>query len=173
MNSNHHASSIYDSMTHVIRSPEYNPQTIMNYYSCGVQTGRRNSPHVKNLIMKSKNHLTAIDWTFFYVFKKTGTRELTYKAPTGRVYVSLRTSCKCAIKIEDHLDSFDHMGGSKNDGFKKSKRKAESFSYVDRPEKKTRIERWDEFVYQGISSNDEDKLDLEHSPRLSCSSVYL
>ncbi|GJZ10662.1 hypothetical protein Tco_0545421 [Tanacetum coccineum] len=69
--------------------------------------------------MKAKNHLSAIGWT---------------------VYVSLRTSCECAIKNQDHLDSFDHMGGSKIDGFKKSKRKAESFSCVDRPQKKARIE---------------------------------
>ncbi|GKA82548.1 T-complex protein 1 subunit theta [Tanacetum coccineum] len=93
--------------------------------------------------MKAKNHLSAIDWTFFYVFKKKGTRELTYKAPTGRVYVSLRTSCECAIKNQDHLGSFDHMGGSKIDGFKKSKRKAESFFCVDRPEKKG-LEAWED-----------------------------
>nr|GFC48944.1 increased DNA methylation 1-like [Tanacetum cinerariifolium] len=89
---------------------------------------RCNNPHVKNLIMKAKCHLSAIGWTFFYVFKKTRTRELTYKAPTCRVYVLLRTSCECAIKNQDHLDSFYHMGGSKIDGFKKSKRKAKSFS---------------------------------------------
>ncbi|GKD57004.1 hypothetical protein Tco_1290391, partial [Tanacetum coccineum] len=137
MNSKHHHAS--DSMVNVLFSPEYNP--IMNYYSCGVQQGRCSNPIVKNLIEKAKNHLLAIGWTFFYVSKKTGTRELRYKAPTGRVYVSLRTSCECAIKNQDHLGSFDHMGGSKIDGFKKSKRKAESFFCVDRPEKKGRI-KW-------------------------------
>ena len=137
MNSNyHHASSVFDSMAHVDYSSEYNPQTIMNYYSCGVQTGRCANPHVKNLILKAKNHLAAIGWTFFYVFKKTGTRELRYKAPNGRVYVSLRTACECAIKNQDqskkrNLDSFDQMCGSKIDGFKKSKKKSESFSSFD------------------------------------------
>nr|GEW60092.1 increased DNA methylation 1-like [Tanacetum cinerariifolium] len=63
-------------MANVIYSPEYNPQTIMNYYSCGVQTGRCSNPHVKNLIEKAKNHLPAIGWMFFYVRKKTGTKEL-------------------------------------------------------------------------------------------------
>ncbi|PWA82402.1 hydroxyphenylpyruvate reductase [Artemisia annua] len=136
MNSNHHASSVFDSMAHVNYPSEYNPQTIMNYYSSGVQTGRCTNPHVKNLIMKAKNHLAAIGWTFFYVFKKTGTRELRYKAPSGRVYVTLRTACECAIKNQDlskkrNLDSFDQMCGSKIDGFKKSKKKSESFSSFD------------------------------------------
>nr|GEW60094.1 zinc finger, RING/FYVE/PHD-type, acyl-CoA N-acyltransferase, Jas TPL-binding domain protein [Tanacetum cinerariifolium] len=123
-------------MADVIYSPEYNPQSIMNYYLCGVQTGRCSNPHVKNLIEKAKNHLSAIRWTFFYVRKKTGTKELRYQAPNRRVYVSLRSACECAIKNQDlskkpNLESFDHIGASKIGGFKKSKWKYESFSSFD------------------------------------------
>ncbi|GKE52562.1 hypothetical protein Tco_1487718, partial [Tanacetum coccineum] len=137
MNSNHHhASSVCDTMANVIYSPEYNPQTLMNYYSCGVQIGRCSNPHVKNLIEKAKNHLSAIGWMFFYVQKKTGTKELRYQAPNRRVYVTLRSACECAIKNQDlskkpNLDSFDQIGASKIGRFKKSKRKYESFSSFD------------------------------------------
>nr|GEY21382.1 putative reverse transcriptase domain-containing protein [Tanacetum cinerariifolium] len=57
------------------------------------------------------------------------TKEIRYKAPSGRVYVPLRTACECAIKNQDpskkgNLDSFDQMSGSKIDRFKKSKKKS-------------------------------------------------
>nr|GEX48621.1 zinc finger, RING/FYVE/PHD-type, acyl-CoA N-acyltransferase, Jas TPL-binding domain protein [Tanacetum cinerariifolium] len=138
MNSNHHHAS--DSIANnVLFLPEYNPQTIMNYYSCGIQTGRCSNPLVKNLIEKPKNHLSAIGWTFFYVSKKTGTRELRYKAPSGRVYVSLRTACECAIKNQDqskkpNVDSFDQIVGFKKK-FESFSFKSERFS-CNRPMKK-------------------------------------
>ncbi|GJU74633.1 zinc finger, RING/FYVE/PHD-type, acyl-CoA N-acyltransferase, Jas TPL-binding domain protein [Tanacetum coccineum] len=150
MNSNlHTSSSVYDSMAHVIcPSPEYNPQTIMNYYSCGVQTGRCKDPRVKNLIIKAKNHLSAIGWTFFYVFTKTGTKELRYKAPTGRVYLSLRTACECAIKNQDTYLFYQMGGGSKiDDGFNKFKRKSEC---VDRKSDKDSSEVKNERVMKQI-----------------------
>ncbi|GKE97211.1 hypothetical protein Tco_1582066, partial [Tanacetum coccineum] len=66
--------------------------------------------------------------------KKTGTRELRYKAPSGRVYVSLRTACEGAIKNQDlskkrNLDTFDQIVGFK--------RKFESFSSVVESEVKS------------------------------------
>ncbi|GJY84013.1 zinc finger, RING/FYVE/PHD-type, acyl-CoA N-acyltransferase, Jas TPL-binding domain protein [Tanacetum coccineum] len=162
MNSNlHTSSSVYDSMAHVIcPSPEYNPQTIMNYYSCGVQTGRCKDPRVKNLIIKAKNHLSAIGWTFFYVFTKTGTKELRYKAPTGRVYLSLRTACECAIKNQDPY-LFDQMGGGSkiDDGFNKFKRKSEC---VDRPQKKkVRIEDDKSLCFDQKSDKDSSEVKNE------------
>ncbi|GKB71980.1 zinc finger, RING/FYVE/PHD-type, acyl-CoA N-acyltransferase, Jas TPL-binding domain protein [Tanacetum coccineum] len=161
MNSNLHTSSVYDSMAHVIcPSPEYNPQTIMNYYSCGVQTGRCKDPRVKNLIIKAKNHLSAIGWTFFYVFTKTGTKELRYKAPTGRVYLSLRTACECAIKNQDPY-LFDQMGGGSkiDDGFNKFKRKSEC---VDRPQKKkVRIEDDKSLCFDQKSDKDSSEVKNE------------
>lgn len=196
MNSN--ASSVFDSLAHVNYPSEYNPQTIMNYYSCGLQTGRCSNLHVKNLIMKAKNHLVAIGWTFFYVFKRTGTRELRYKSPTGRVYVSLRTACECAIKNQDrskkrNLDSFDQMCGSKIDGFKKSKKKpesfssfdhvgspkiqvckepvkdSESFSCVDRPQKKIRTEDVESLCLDQKSGKDSSVVESEvKNERFSC-----
>ncbi|GJT61058.1 putative ribonuclease H-like domain-containing protein [Tanacetum coccineum] len=160
MNSNRHTSSVYDSMAHVCSSPEYNPQTIMNYYSCGVQTGRCKDPRVKNLIIKAKNHLSAIGWTFFYVFTKTGTKELRYKAPTGRVYLSLRTACECAIKNQDPY-LFDQMGGGSkiDDGFNKFKRKSEC---VDRPQKKkVRIEDDKSLCFDQKSDKDSSEVKNE------------
>ncbi|GJZ57102.1 hypothetical protein Tco_0612596 [Tanacetum coccineum] len=106
MNSNHHhASSVCDSMANVLFSPEYNPHTIMNYYSCDVHSGRCSNPHVKNLIKKAKNHISAIGWTFFYVIKKTDQSK------------------------KPNLDSFHQMGASRIGGFKKYKRKCDFSSF--------------------------------------------
>ncbi|GKB98448.1 hypothetical protein Tco_0984585 [Tanacetum coccineum] len=151
-NSNHHASSVYDSMANKL----------------------------------------------FYVFKKTGTRELRYKAPNDEVYLSLRTACECGIKNQDwskkrKFDTFDQMGGFKIDGFKKSKKKSESFfsfdhvgspkiqvykqpvketesfSCVDRPQKKVRIEDVKSLCLDQKRDKDSSVVEFEvKNERFSC-----
>ncbi|KAL4587477.1 hypothetical protein LXL04_000348 [Taraxacum kok-saghyz] len=96
--------SIRTSMEHVEYEPEYNPEALTNYYSSGVQTGRTNNPDVKSKIMKAKNHLAALGWTFFYILKKSSRRELRYRSPTGKTFISLRTACQSLIAQHDDHD---------------------------------------------------------------------
>ncbi|GKC70634.1 zinc finger, RING/FYVE/PHD-type, acyl-CoA N-acyltransferase, Jas TPL-binding domain protein, partial [Tanacetum coccineum] len=129
MNSNLHTSSVYDSMANVICSPEYNPQTIMNYSFMWFQNGSVQG-------------------------------STSYKAPTGRVYLSLRTACECAIKIQDPY-LFDQMGGGSkiDDGFNKFKRKSEC---VDRPQKKkVRIEDDKSLCFDQKSDKDSSEVKNE------------
>ncbi|KAI3667350.1 hypothetical protein L6452_42405 [Arctium lappa] len=138
------------SMEFVEYEPEYVPEAVMNYYSCGLQVGR--SKNIKDLILKAKKHLSAIGWSFFYVCKKPGRRELRYRSPAGKTYFSLRSACQDLINHQEYQHQDDHdldLGSSKKESF---------------TEKKTKIEKNDEFLSNnrlGKRVRIQDDLDLE------------
>lgn len=74
--------------------PEYNPEAIMTYCLTDVKPGRSKN---QDVIMKAKKHLSAIGWSFFYIYKSQDRRELRYRSPAGRMYYSLRTACKSVV----------------------------------------------------------------------------
>ncbi|KAK1428861.1 hypothetical protein QVD17_17701 [Tagetes erecta] len=76
--------------------PEYNPQAIISYCLTDVKPGRSKN---QDVIMKAKKHLSALGWSFFFIYKNQDRRELRYRSPAGRMYYSLRTACK---SIVDH-----------------------------------------------------------------------
>ncbi|KAI3682369.1 hypothetical protein L1987_82301 [Smallanthus sonchifolius] len=87
--------------------PEHNPEAITNYCSDGVKTGRSKNPDVQDMILKAKKHLSAIGWSFFYVYKNQDRRELRYCSPGGRSYYSLRSACQSLVvssKIQNPKD---------------------------------------------------------------------
>nr|XP_043609632.1 increased DNA methylation 1-like [Erigeron canadensis] len=88
-------------MEYVHCEAEYNPESITNYYSCGVQIGRIKNPDIKNMVIKARNHLSALGWSFYYPTKTPGKRELRYRSPAGKTYVTLRSACRDLIFIEE------------------------------------------------------------------------
>ncbi|KVH62483.1 Acyl-CoA N-acyltransferase [Cynara cardunculus var. scolymus] len=142
------------SMEFVEYEPEYIPEAVMNYYSCGVQVGR--SKTNKDLILKAKKHLSAIGWSFFYICKKPGRRELRYRSPAGKTYCSLRSAC------QDHIDH--HQDDHDLDSCCS---KTESFT-----EKKTKLEKNDEFLR---TSRPQKRIQIEddHDLDLGCSKTEI
>ncbi|KAA0064445.1 increased DNA methylation 1-like [Cucumis melo var. makuwa] len=71
------------------------PQAVVEWYMISLDK--------KAAIKKSEvkehalGHLLAMGWEFFYIQKKTR-EELRYKAPNGRVYISLRMACKAYME---------------------------------------------------------------------------
>ncbi|KAI3830186.1 hypothetical protein L1987_04320 [Smallanthus sonchifolius] len=122
--------------------PEHNPEAITNYCSDGIKTGRSKNPDVQDMILKAKKHLSAIGWSFFYVYKNPDRRELRYRSPGGRSYYSLRTACQSLV---------DHQGSSKIENPKepetKLEKKDDSLSN-NRPKKKIRMEDVENSYFQ-------------------------
>ncbi|XP_023771943.1 increased DNA methylation 1 [Lactuca sativa] len=136
------SSSTVVSMEYVKYEPEYNPEAITNYYSSGVQIGRSKNPDIKAKIMKAKNHLSALGWTFFYLWKKPNRRELRYCSPKGKTYISLRAACGSLIDHQDHHD-LDVSSSIIEEGTKQDTKLVNSDESVisnSRPKKRIRIE---------------------------------
>nr|XP_043609633.1 uncharacterized protein LOC122581466 [Erigeron canadensis] len=78
--------------------PIHNPAATIKYCSSGTKIGRsKNDGDVKELISDAKSHLAALGWTFFFVLKRPGKRELRYRSPAGRSFVTLRAACQYII----------------------------------------------------------------------------
>ncbi|KAK3014650.1 hypothetical protein RJ639_008718 [Escallonia herrerae] len=75
--------------------PLYCPESVIDYASYGGE--RKGDPNWKEMVLKAKKHLSSLGWKFYYVRKK-GSRELRYKSPTGRVFISLKSACEGCIR---------------------------------------------------------------------------
>ncbi|PSS09497.1 Increased DNA methylation like [Actinidia chinensis var. chinensis] len=86
----------------IVVEPEYCPQAVVDYYSLGLLKKNDNwncyrGCKSKALGLKAKKHLSAVGWSFWYLLKADGKKELRYSSPTGTSYLSLRTACKAFI----------------------------------------------------------------------------
>ncbi|KAH7542719.1 hypothetical protein FEM48_Zijuj02G0104000 [Ziziphus jujuba var. spinosa] len=69
---------------------EYVPQAIVEYSQLRYH---KRSKKMRNMIVKVKEHLSALKWKFSHSNTK-GKDEWCYKSPTGKVYFSLQDACK-------------------------------------------------------------------------------
>lgn len=81
--------------------PVFNPEAIRDYYfldSYGVE-----KEILQDMIMKAKQHLAAVGWTFRYIFDKFSNRnKVKYVPPNGKKqHTTLRTACKFHLDCED------------------------------------------------------------------------
>ncbi|KAL3750520.1 hypothetical protein ACJRO7_011510 [Eucalyptus globulus] len=78
--------------------PVYCPQAVVDYYMLQVEKGGH-SYHdnaARDLRVKVKMHLSAVGWTFRWVYK-AGKLQRQYVSPSGCGYFSLRIACKRCI----------------------------------------------------------------------------
>ncbi|KAM7501789.1 hypothetical protein LguiB_000693 [Lonicera macranthoides] len=88
-----------------LTEPVYCPQAIVDYCLLGdsIRWIRKNDRKIKHLRVKVKKHLRSVGWSLFYT-KKGSRRELRYKSPSGRVYISLITACQSYMAEEGKSD---------------------------------------------------------------------
>uniref|UniRef100_A0A0A0L0H9 PHD-type domain-containing protein n=1 Tax=Cucumis sativus TaxID=3659 RepID=A0A0A0L0H9_CUCSA len=87
------------------------PQAVVEWYTIALdKKAALKKSAVKELAL---GHLLAMGWEFFYIQKKTR-EELRYKAPNGKVYISLRMACKAYIEQKGCVvsHSMTQMNGS-------------------------------------------------------------
>ncbi|GJX65792.1 zinc finger, RING/FYVE/PHD-type, acyl-CoA N-acyltransferase, Jas TPL-binding domain protein [Tanacetum coccineum] len=146
MNSDHHARA------HVISSPQYNPQTIMNYYSCGVETGTCTNPHVKNKPkFRNLDSFYQMGGSKINKSKKKSKSFSNFDHVAGSPKIQV---CKKPAKKSESFSSFDHVGSPKIQVRKRPVKEAGSFSCVDRPQKKIRIEGVESLDFDQKSDKD-------------------
>ncbi|KAM7513532.1 hypothetical protein LguiA_003115 [Lonicera macranthoides] len=75
---------------------EYCPQAIVDYFLGGNILTRTDNKKLADLRSKAKKHLCSVGWSFIYTNEGTR-RQLQYKSPSGRGYVSLLAACEGCI----------------------------------------------------------------------------
>ncbi|XP_055812830.1 uncharacterized protein LOC129882524 isoform X2 [Solanum dulcamara] len=90
----------YTSQEQII-DPEICPEAVIEYCSLGSPDNpaykKLNSVEKKFMIMKAKKHLAAMEWKFYYIWKREK-RELRYCSPHGKTFNSLRTACRWCMQ---------------------------------------------------------------------------
>lgn len=88
--------------------PVYNPEAILDYYFLE-NDSHVEKPIMQDLIMKAKQHLAAVGWTFRYVYDKYGNRrKVQYVPPDGsKKRITLRTACQFHLDCENGGDEIE------------------------------------------------------------------
>ncbi|KAJ4725560.1 PHD zinc finger protein [Melia azedarach] len=79
----------------LVVEPEYNPQAVVDWYMLGEDKQRKGSLKKADMILKARQHLSALGWEFKYVI--SGKRTLLYCSPKGKTYYSLRSACRACL----------------------------------------------------------------------------
>ncbi|KAK1403065.1 hypothetical protein POM88_002670 [Heracleum sosnowskyi] len=94
--------------------PVFNPEAVRDYYS--LESYGIEKEVLQDLIMKAKQHLAAVGWTFRYIFDKFSNRnKVKYVPPDGkRQQTTLKTACKFYLDCEnggvEEVESADKCG---------------------------------------------------------------
>ncbi|XP_063943294.1 uncharacterized protein LOC108196726 [Daucus carota subsp. sativus] len=103
---------------------EYCPQAVISYYSLEFKKTAYPKHHdlFKDMQVKAKKHLSAVGWKFYIVLKNGRKKELRYRAPWGKVFLSLRSACKGYLdenrkvcKLADMTDKQQHQNNEEED----------------------------------------------------------
>ncbi|XP_047331058.1 uncharacterized protein LOC124934572 [Impatiens glandulifera] len=102
----------------VCYEPEYNHEALLEYVSIGAQHKNNDhswsrKPHVKDIQLKVRKHLSFLGWKFWYIDKKDK-RELRYCSPKEKVYMSLITACKQCMNEENLSELKDAVDQHEN-----------------------------------------------------------
>ncbi|KAK6145247.1 hypothetical protein DH2020_022067 [Rehmannia glutinosa] len=82
----------------LVIEPEYCPEAVRDYYFLGQKNQHFYcAMGVKGIALKAKKHLSAIGWSFYY-HPKGGKKELRYTSPSGELFYSLISACKCCVE---------------------------------------------------------------------------
>ncbi|GKE43837.1 increased DNA methylation 1-like protein [Tanacetum coccineum] len=125
----------------------------MNYYSCGVETGTCTNPHVKNKPkFRNLDSFYQMGGSKINKSKKKSESFSNFDHVAGSPKIQV---CKKPAKKSESFSSFDHVGSPKIQVRKRPVKEAGgSFSCVDRPQKKIRIEGVESLDFDQKSDKD-------------------
>ncbi|XP_022136889.1 increased DNA methylation 1-like [Momordica charantia] len=84
----------YDRSNSRMFTVKFAPQAVVDWYTIALDKSGIKKSTVKN---DALGHLLATGWEIYYIQKTKDKRELRYRSPSGKVYISLRTACKAYI----------------------------------------------------------------------------
>ncbi|KAH9661934.1 PHD-type domain-containing protein [Citrus sinensis] len=81
----------------LVIKPEYNPQAVVDWYMVGVDESRKFDLKKSDMVLKARQHLSAIGWVFKYKIGPNAKRNLYHFSPEGKSYFSLRSACRACL----------------------------------------------------------------------------